>query len=95
MSDGVQFSKGTVEQIKSLLSVYGIMKAHLEEDKELVSEKFYADHMDMLSFVIPKCESICAYIDLANKANTVPAAILTGTETTKLGLEPKENKKRG
>ena len=57
------------------------MKAHLEEDKEQVSEKFYADHMDMLSFVIPKCESICAYIDLANKANTVPAAILTGTET--------------
>ena len=81
MSDGVQFSKKTVEQIKNLLSVYSIMKAHLEEDKEQVSKKFYADHMDMLSFVIPKCESICAYIDLANKANTVPAAILTGTET--------------
>ena len=88
MNDGIQVSKKAFEQIKDLLSVYSIMKAHLEEDKELVSEKFYADHMDMLSFVIPKCESICAYIDLANKANTVPAAILTGTETTKqLGLE--------
>ena len=127
MNDGIQVSKKAFEQIKDLLSVYSIMKAHLEEDKEQVSEKFYADHMDMLSFVIPKCESICAYIDLANEANTLPASILTGTETTKLckefvekkmgckltdedylaileaqkanlghlGLEPKENKKKG
>ena len=94
MNDGIQVSKKAFEQIKDLLSVYSIMKAHLEEDKEQVSEKFYADHMDMLSFVIPKCESICAYIDLANKAN-VPAAILTGTETTKLGLESNKTKKKG
>ena len=92
MSDGIQVSKKALEQIKNALSVYSIMKAHLEEDKELVSEKFYADHMDMLSFVIPKCESICAYIDLANEANTLPASILTGTETTKLCKEFVEKK---
>ena len=94
MNDGIQVSKKAFEQIKDLLSVYSIMKVYLEDGKEQVSEKFYADHMDMLSFVIPKCESICAYIDLANKAN-VPAAILTGSETTKLGLESNKTKKKG